>query len=48
MRATIMHGAEDACVERVPDARLIEQADAIVRVTRAMNDRGAIKVMIEA
>lgn len=35
MRATLMFGAGDVRVETVPDARLIEPIDALVRVTRA-------------
>src|SRR2546425_6670120 len=35
MRATVIHGAGDVRVETVPDARLIEPTDALVRVTRA-------------
>jgi threonine dehydrogenase-like Zn-dependent dehydrogenase len=35
MRAMLMYGAGDVRVEEVPDARLIEPADALVRVTRA-------------
>jgi threonine dehydrogenase-like Zn-dependent dehydrogenase len=35
MRATVMHGALDVRVEDVPDARLIEPTDALVRVTQA-------------
>ena len=35
MRATLMYGAGDVRVEEVPDAQLIEQTDALVRVTRA-------------
>src|SRR3989442_11246603 len=35
MRATIMYGAEDVRIGDVPDARLIEPTDALVRVTRA-------------
>ncbi len=35
MRATVMYGAEDVRVEDVPDARLLEPGDALVRVTRA-------------
>jgi threonine dehydrogenase-like Zn-dependent dehydrogenase len=35
MRATIMYGAGDVRVENVPDARLVESTDALVRVTRA-------------
>ena len=35
MRATVMYGAGDVRVDDVPDARLIEPTDALVRVTRA-------------
>src|SRR5919205_3619572 len=35
MRATVMYGAGDVRIENVPDARLIEPTDALVRVTRA-------------
>jgi threonine dehydrogenase-like Zn-dependent dehydrogenase len=35
MRATIMHKAGDVRVETVPDARLVEPTDALLRVTRA-------------
>jgi threonine dehydrogenase-like Zn-dependent dehydrogenase len=35
MRATLMYGAGDVRVESVPDAKLIESADALVQVTRA-------------
>lgn len=35
MRATVMYGAGDVRVENVPDARVIEPTDALVRVTRA-------------
>ncbi|HEX9015153.1 MAG TPA: zinc-dependent alcohol dehydrogenase family protein [Chloroflexota bacterium] len=35
MRATVMYGAGDVRVETVPDARVIEPTDAVVRVTRA-------------
>src|SRR3954462_3697455 len=35
MRATLMYGAGDVRVETVPDARIIEPTDALVRVTRA-------------
>src|SRR5213078_4420568 len=35
MRATVMYGAGDVRIEHVPDARLIEPTDALVRVTRA-------------
>jgi threonine dehydrogenase-like Zn-dependent dehydrogenase len=35
MRATLMYGAGDVRVETVPDARLAEPTDALVRVTRS-------------
>jgi threonine dehydrogenase-like Zn-dependent dehydrogenase len=35
MRSTLMYGAHDVRVERVPDAQITEPADALVRVTRA-------------
>jgi threonine dehydrogenase-like Zn-dependent dehydrogenase len=35
MKATVMYGAGDVRVENVPDARLVEPTDALVRVTRA-------------
>ena len=35
MRATVMYRAGDVRVEDVPDARLVEPTDALVRVTRA-------------
>src|SRR4051794_1351887 len=35
MRATVMFGAGDVRIEDVPDARVIEPTDAVVRVTRA-------------
>ena len=35
MRATLMYGAGDVRVETVPDARLVDPTDAVVRVTRA-------------
>jgi threonine dehydrogenase-like Zn-dependent dehydrogenase len=35
MRATVMYGAGDVCVETVPDPRLIDATDAVVRVTRS-------------
>src|SRR5207253_734288 len=35
MRATIMFGAGDVRIERVPDAGLIDPTDAVVRVTHA-------------
>src|SRR5690349_10792919 len=35
MKATLMYGAHDVRVETVPDARLVESTDALVRVTRA-------------
>ena len=35
MRATVMHGAGDVRIEDVPDARIVESTDALLRVTRA-------------
>jgi threonine dehydrogenase-like Zn-dependent dehydrogenase len=35
MRATVMFGAEDVRIETVPDARVIEPTDAVIRVSRA-------------
>jgi threonine dehydrogenase-like Zn-dependent dehydrogenase len=35
MRATAMFGADDVRIENVPDARLVETTDALLRVTRA-------------
>src|SRR5213595_3971141 len=35
MRATVMHRAGDVRVEDVPDARIVEPTDALVRVTHA-------------
>jgi threonine dehydrogenase-like Zn-dependent dehydrogenase len=35
VRATVMYGAGDVRIENVPDARLVEPTDALVRVTRA-------------
>src|SRR4051794_1346751 len=35
MRATIMYGAGDVRIENVPDARVVEPTDAVVRVTQA-------------
>jgi len=35
MRATVLYGAGDVRLENVPDARLIEPADALVAVSRA-------------
>jgi threonine dehydrogenase-like Zn-dependent dehydrogenase len=35
MRATVMYGAGDVRVEDVPDAKILEPHDALVRVTRA-------------
>ncbi len=35
MRATVIHGAGDVRVETVPDARIIEPTDALVRVVAA-------------
>jgi len=35
MKATVMYAAHDVRVEEVPDARIVEPTDALVRVTRA-------------
>ncbi len=35
MRATVMYGAGDVRIENVPDARIIEPTDALLRVTHA-------------
>jgi len=35
MRATVMYGAGDVRIENVPDARIVEPTDALVRITRA-------------
>src|ERR687893_1115982 len=35
MRATVMFGAGDVRIEDVPDARIVEPTDALIRVTRA-------------
>ena len=35
MRATVMYGASDVRIEDVPDARILEPTDALIRVTRA-------------
>jgi threonine dehydrogenase-like Zn-dependent dehydrogenase len=35
MRATVMYGAGDVRVENVPDARIVERSDALLRITRA-------------
>src|SRR3954451_7179092 len=35
MRITVMYGAGDVRIENVPDARLSEPTDALVRITRA-------------
>jgi threonine dehydrogenase-like Zn-dependent dehydrogenase len=35
MKATVMYGAGDVRIENVPDARLVEPTDALLRVTRA-------------
>jgi len=34
MKATVMYGAHDVRVEEVPDARIVDPTDALVRVTR--------------
>jgi len=35
MKATVMYGAGDVRVENVPDAKLVESTDALLRVTRS-------------
>jgi threonine dehydrogenase-like Zn-dependent dehydrogenase len=35
MRATVMHSAGDVRIEDVPDARLVEPTDALIRIIRA-------------
>jgi threonine dehydrogenase-like Zn-dependent dehydrogenase len=35
MKATVMYGAGDVRIDNVPDAKIIEASDALVRVTRA-------------
>ena len=35
MRATVMYSAGDVRVENVPDAAIVQQTDAVIRVTRA-------------
>jgi threonine dehydrogenase-like Zn-dependent dehydrogenase len=35
MRATVMHSAGDVRIEDVPDAKLVDPTDAVIRVTRA-------------
>lgn len=35
MRATVMHAAGDVRIEKVPDAKIVEGSDAVIRVTRA-------------
>ena len=35
MRATVMHAAGDVRIEDVPDPKLVDPTDAIMRVTRA-------------
>jgi threonine dehydrogenase-like Zn-dependent dehydrogenase len=35
MKATVMYGAGDVRVEKVPDARIVEPTDALLRITRA-------------
>jgi hypothetical protein len=36
MRVTVMHGAGDVRIEDVPDAKLVDPTDALIRVTGAM------------
>jgi threonine dehydrogenase-like Zn-dependent dehydrogenase len=35
MRATIMHRAHDVRIENIPDAKIVQPTDAVIRVTRA-------------
>ena len=35
MRATVMYGAGDVRIENVPDPKIIEPTDAVIRITRA-------------
>jgi threonine dehydrogenase-like Zn-dependent dehydrogenase len=35
MKATVLHGAGDVRVEQVPDAKIEEPSDAVIRITRA-------------
>ena len=35
MRATVMHKAHDVAVENLPDARIEQPTDAVIRITRA-------------
>ncbi|HEY6153617.1 MAG TPA: alcohol dehydrogenase catalytic domain-containing protein, partial [Candidatus Udaeobacter sp.] len=35
MRATVMYGAGDVRTENVPDPKIVESTDAVIRVTRA-------------
>ena len=35
MKATVMYGAGDVRIENVPDPKIIEPTDAVIRVTRA-------------
>src|SRR6266568_2619975 len=35
MRATVMYGAGDVRIEKVPDPQIVEPTDALIRVTRA-------------
>src|SRR5437763_482747 len=35
MKATVMYGAGDVRIENVPDAKLMEATDALVRMSRA-------------
>jgi threonine dehydrogenase-like Zn-dependent dehydrogenase len=35
MRATVMHSAGDVRIEDVPDAKLVDPTDALIRITRA-------------
>ncbi len=54
MRAALMRGAADVRVETVPDPKLVQPTDALVRIVRAcicgsdqaMDARDALKVMV--
>jgi threonine dehydrogenase-like Zn-dependent dehydrogenase len=39
MRATVMYEAGDVRIENVPDPKIINSTDAILRVTRACSSR---------
>ena len=35
MKATVLHGAGDVRIEEVPDAKVLESTDAVIRIFRA-------------